>query len=362
MKSSGFILCVGLVVVLCSACGPVQQAPFAPTTVCTSDEIMSRVVELATPLPGQPPFQADVYGDCDVKGSACDVPPTPGNPSIYAPDIVAAFNIAPVFFKNELCTLDKIYIVTDPQLQMSNPVAWGMRERLYNNRTHLGISAQVWTNQSMNQGPGPYTSYESWVLNTLLNNLWPQGPSYSAATPDRQDLRILGILAHEMGHVIWWIEDIIGKQCTVNGQLASFYSYTWHPINWKHGFHKFGDQQGNKSIENFDKDKILKDLSQGKLNDAGTKLQAIYGNENWVSLFAFVAPDEDFVETYKLYVLTQAQPLPDGTATALQHLTVQIPRPLPQSVDVISQDFNAPNSNALKKHMWIDALINGHCT
>jgi hypothetical protein len=183
MKSSGFILYFALVAVLILfACvQPPQSGGGKAGAVCDSDAIAAKVVEL------DPPFDAQGFGDCDAKGSSCDVPPTGTSRSAFAAKITAAFNIAPVFFQNELCGFDKIYIVTRPELQ-SNPTAWGMRQRLKDNKKHIGISSVVWTS------PAPaasYIAYENGVLDRLLEHLWPppQGPSYTAAVTDSEGAR-----------------------------------------------------------------------------------------------------------------------------------------------------------------------------
>ena len=63
------------------------------------------------------------------------------------------------------------------------------------------------------------------------------------------------------------------------------------------------------------------------------ELKVVYGfpptTPRWASLFAFLAPDEDFIETYKLWVLTNARTgdaltslqitMPDGTAIRRDH-------------------------------------------
>jgi hypothetical protein len=83
---------------------------------------------------------------------------------------------------------------------------------------------------------------------------------------------------------------------------------------------------------------------------AAFNIATVYSDGNWASLFAFVAPDEDFVETYKLWVLANA-----ASGSNLQSLQIQIPLPTPRTVDVFN-NFNNPNSNLGKKKIWTDAL------
>jgi hypothetical protein len=156
--------------------------------------------------------------------------------------------------------------------------------------------------------------------------------------------------------VLWWDKSIVARQCPINGVFGTFYDATWSSIDLRHGFHRFGAAQGTHSAENFTKDDIVKDLRRHKFSDAGAKLQTVYSDGNWASFFAFVAPDEDFVETYKLWVLANAT-----SGSYLQSLQVQIPLPTPLTVDVFN-NFNNPNSNLGKKKIWIDALTQQKCT
>ena len=129
---------------------------------------------------GTPTFDPVKYGECNVSGADCDYQPRPWDTSNDGPapdisnqvnDIAAAFSIAPVFFQQELCTLDYIYI--DTQTSSSRPQVWGLRERLHKNSCqktqqakHISISQQVWNSMTTT----PYATYETSILNSLLNN------------------------------------------------------------------------------------------------------------------------------------------------------------------------------------------------
>ena len=43
----------------------------------------------------------------------------------------------------------------------------------------------------------------------------------------------LGILAHEIGHVLWWDKSILSRECMVNGTYQSFYGSTWSSVSLK---------------------------------------------------------------------------------------------------------------------------------
>src|ERR1700730_14678930 len=105
------------------------------------------------------------------------------------------------------------------------------------------------------------------VLNSLLN---VTGPAYTYASYDGSDMTILAVLAHEMGHILWWQKGIFSKPCaTPPAGLPQYFSQ----ISWKNAvptprFHDFGKQDngfggsgGNRRYAEPGKDEIQKDLN-----------------------------------------------------------------------------------------------------
>lgn len=383
MKSPAPMFCAGLVAAQCAVWQPsvaqVVGAPATPRTPACTFNVNQVVVELASPAntAGAVAFNAASYGDCDVSGSDCDHPPQTSTantvPSAALADIQAAFNVAPGFFQKELCTLDHIYIDTDPN--SSNPLAWGIRERLHPSRTgsgqakHIGISASVWSILAASKNP-PYATYEDWVLGALLTprppteTQWMNGLAYSA-TPDPAPsdgtstpnaLAALGILAHEMGHIIWWEKGVRDNPCPGDGSY--FYQFSWGKSQVAHGFHRFGRaDQGNRTIYRPDNRDVANALRYGDhpYPIPARYLNNIYGGE-WASLFASVSLDEDFVETHKLWVLTDAtDTIPN--MHPLTSLSVTIPNPAgppnqPSTANILSLLSNS-NTKLYKKSQWI---------
>ena len=78
------------------------------------------------------------------------------------------------------------------------------------------------------------------------------------------------------------------------------------------------------------------------------QVETVYGDPNltgsarWASLFAFVAPDEDFIETYKLNILYQA---------GMSSMKVQMPNG--DTIDVIAQNL-ASGGLLTAKANWIN--------
>ena len=381
MKLNALLLSFGLVGSLYSMC---QQGRAAD---CTNAPTAPAVVPLG------PNFDAIKYGDCDVKGNPCDKPPAPGTvgtgpgqvpplPDTAVTDIHAAFAVAPSFFKTELCNLSNIYI--DTIVGSVNPIAWGIWERLYPDPPdpnvprikEIGISALVWSTlkTAAAEGKAPYSVYENYILAALLtppppiatqwmngnSNTTPDNALFYTASPDPapttpNEMAILGILAHEMGHIIWWEKRVRDKKCSVSGLKDYFHKYSWSANQVAHGFHRFGRETlGNRTKDRPDNEDVASDLHYGDYPYANADqfLKTIYNGE-WASLFATVSPDEDFVETYKLWVLTDA-----GNSQPLQQLQITIPDPggQPAPSNILS-NFSNSSTILSQKAKWIQQCL-----
>lgn len=321
-------------------------------------DIAAKVAELA------PGFAPVAYGNCE-PGAACSFhgprefiakAPLAGQAADTAL-IVSAYNVAPPFFQAALCRLDHIYIDTDTK-NPAKPSVWGMRERLNpdaNNqpRTHIGI-AKAFLDDLARQRT-PYASYENRLAGMLLAPS-PTTPlksravlSYTAA-PDPANkgtnpaaIAVLAILAHEMGHIVWWEKDV---------GAGDFPRISWTSKNVQHGFHEFGvEDPQNPAQRPPVKANVQYDLRYLGQAKAAADLETIYGGE-WASLFATVAPDEDFVETYKLVVLTE--PAGNAGRQALNSIKVAIPGA--RGADVLAR-LNDPGTKLAQKAKWVRDLV-----
>ncbi|HEX3882840.1 MAG TPA: hypothetical protein VHW66_09295 [Stellaceae bacterium] len=320
-------------------------------------DIAGKVAELS------PGFAPVGYGNCE-PGPTCTfrgpheyIGKTPAAArSSEAALIVAAYNAAPPFFQAELCRLDHIYIDTDTK-NPAKPSVWGMRERINsepNNqpRIHIGIAKAVLTDLA--RQPRPYAAYENHLAGTLLAAS-PTTParslaalSYAAApdpakAPQPAAIAVLAILAHEMGHIVWWERDV---------GASDFPAISWTSKAVQHGFHEFGvENPQNPAQRPPVKADVQYDLRYLGPAKAAQDLQAIYSGE-WASLFATVAADEDFVETYKLVVLTE--PGGDPARQALTTLKVTIPGAA--GADVLA-NLNNPATKLAQKAKWVRELV-----
>jgi len=320
-------------------------------------DIAAKVVELS---PGFAPVE---FGNCE-PGQTCGfrgprdyIAKTPrATQASDAALIVAAYDAAPPFFQAALCRLDHIYIDTDTK-NPAKPSVWGMRERINasaNNPppTHIGISKALLTDLARQRTP--YALYENQLARALLGPS-PITPAKSlsvlsyAASPDRAKpaqpaaVAVLAILAHEMGHIVWWERDV---------GASEFPTISWTGKGVQHGFHDFGvENPQNPPQRHPVKADVQYDLRYRGPAKAAADLQAIYSGE-WASLFATVAADEDFVETYKLIVLTAAGA--NSAPPALTALKVAIP--VAAGADILA-NLNNPETKLAQKAKWVRELV-----
>jgi hypothetical protein len=326
MKPAPLVLLFTLLVSFCAERTSFAQP--APAPACAFDATQV-VVELA------PGFNAAGYGACGAGVPCAHLPPSPNItrvllPATFAQTVQLVFNDSPPNFQLEMCKLDHIYIDTDAS--SVNQAPWGMRERRRHGIRHIGIPSKFFVDPS-------YSKFETATLNSLLQTNWT---GIVSATPNTLELKIAAILAHEMAHIIWWVKPVPPGYCPSSGD--DFF-VTWGQVN-RHpprGFHRFGVYQaGNIPIEAFTFPDVEADVAVGSL----VRLGIVYSDGNWPSLFGFVAPDEDFVETYKLFTLATRPIYP------LTSLKVALGN-APDMVKVL----NSPNTNLNTKGQWLAQCV-----
>jgi hypothetical protein len=270
-----------------------------------------------------------------------EVDAAPVNPEIQS-DLAAAFQAAPPFFKAQLCDLHGIYInptgctgydpstcgsLTDAGIAENS---WGYRLRSPSREGYIAISLGLWKNSPCQDAKtvcaASLQTYETRRLQALLNltagkDLRPLAaegrrprlilPSY-AISPSVPTLTVLSALAHEYGHVLWWNTFVEpgATQVSNSGSFCngSFYpSGSWQgiPVDIPPGrFVHFGDIR--LQPKNSDVSQLALFLRSGDHNQAFEVLHRIYSNGRWASALAAFSPDEDFVETFELFVVMNA--------------------------------------------------------
>jgi hypothetical protein len=259
--------------------------------------------------------------------------PVPGNfmgpvdpKSQYGQDLAGAFNMAPDFFKNTLCGLTNVFIAQcadathcTPDDAASN--SWGLREYMgAGTGEYIATSAALWGDPS-NPSPAPFfNDYKTKRLLLLLTDIsgsdlsnWPSSrrPTYSGASTNTSAMSVLAALAHEMGHVLWYDKFVPnrGQSININNFCGGFYTTgSWTgvdipPNRWI----SFGMRNDNIKLNSQDYYSLLQqDLQAYNFGQAGEDLHKLFMDSRFTGTLAIASPDEDFVETYMLYVLLES--------------------------------------------------------
>jgi hypothetical protein len=351
MIRNALLLCAGILVATALACAPAVAPPPPPppftvnTVNCTSPAAFAASVQTLganfVPDPLGPP------------GSA----PPPGgpiaNPRITT-DLANAFALAPPNFLRELCGTSgnpavSLFVQDCPAAPGICTVgSWGYRQRSTGAR-FIALSAGLW------QGGAsalPYPAFETAVINNLVGV--PGLASYVSASNDSPEMTVLAVLAHELGHILFWNRSAISRPCPnpPPGVDPIFWRIAWSRAGGPPPFHNFGVQYpGDQRIRGPSKDDVR--ANSGNPGAARGLLQQIYGGD-WAGLLANVAPDEDLIETYKLFMLNTANNVGRGPLTSL---VFNIPGVA--SVDVIRDLFLSgdPNKWLSRKRAWVTACF-----
>jgi hypothetical protein len=334
MKPITLILIIGLVALLGFACAPPPPSPayqVPPTAQVCQNGALNNVPFLAEPF------------DVGMGMNYAQIPqadPAPINPEIQS-DLTAAFNAAPQSFKDQLCGLTGIFInrygctgyepntcgLSDYEVADNS---WGLRRP--SGQRYIAISLGLWKNNPC-QGPQkicppPFQTYETRLVQVLLNHTagydrtsppaasqLPPNLTSAVASPNTSTMSLLAAMAHEFGHVLWWdtfVEPPGSPHATNTGTFCSggFYpSGYWQgtvvdvpPGRWIE-FGEILDQPAGSDVSQLSN--FLASRSYARVGDA---LSRIYTSGRWASALAAYSPDEDFVETFELSVLLNANP------------------------------------------------------
>ena len=363
MKAIAFVMIAGFVALAGYGCVPPPSAELRPGQACQNGVL--NVHFLAEPFMVGPPYLQDPKVD-----------PTAVDPNILA-DMNAAFNAAPPFFKDQLCSLNGIFISRhgctgyDPSTcnLRDGEIAdnsWGFREP--DGDKYIGISLGLWNNNvcqgSQRFCAPPFQTYHTRLLRALLDHTardnLPSSPAgYQLPTnfasptvsPNTSAMSVLATLAHEFGHIYWWHNFVEppgsehANPTPIGFCGGSFYpGGRWEgtlvdvpPNRWV----PFGyiEQPGVPYVA-----QLASLLNSSSYGAAAENLHEIYSSGRWASALAAYSEDEDFVETFELYVLVNANP-------GLQTLTINVAN----HSDDLLRNIN-PNSELGRKLRCFGAL------
>jgi hypothetical protein len=298
MIRSALRLCGGMIAALCLACAPAEP---------------NSNISPLTPVAAAPPAPACAFTHIAMvsatfdPSNANDTPVPAGSIPAYAQrDLTAAFNLAPAFFQKQLCGLDGIFIAPAGD-------SWGFRN-INDGKRYLALSMGLWKG-----GAAPsFSAYENGVVHRLLNG-WTglNHPGKGSEPSDAPAVTILAALAHEYGHILFYDTFVNPRGSAPNyGAFCggNFYGDSWQSLpNVPNIWRSYGDVVGTHKTDDVQVQEILNAAPRPGGPDnrgAGALLRRLYGLHGtnapvgrWASFFASFSPDEDFVETFKLFVL-----------------------------------------------------------
>ena len=271
---------------------------------------------------------------------------TPSNPyqlrQEIMDDLKAAYNNAPDFFKNQLCLLDGVYLSSAGcsggdvnNCTFTGDIfnnSWGFRSYAGgandNGWRYIAISAGLWQS---NQHALPFDQFADAQLRGGSNPLAPWGGaqvvSPNLPNPDTPWMTVLAALAHEFGHVRFIdvtvplrgppnpaggpfsFSPLMTCQGLPNGNFFTGWSYRKYSQLFPKGrWRQFNDRRNedNHPIDHASAP-FISQFSYGTSDDKNNLFYNLLIESNdppWPSYFGSIAPDEDFVETYVLGVLT----------------------------------------------------------
>ena len=353
MKPSPLTLTAGIFILALFGCvrppmppqGGVAGVVSREAQACSLSSFLSNVHYLAQTAP---PFS--LPGSGFQKAPPIDL--TPVSNANITQDLTDAFNTAPDFFKIQLCKLTGIYIdrtgcssydptsCTGPD---PSDRLWGFRAFDASGNSageFIGTWLGLW--QRGVQGHAPvFSKAETARLQNLLN--WTPNnssiyPIHDSADPDTVAMTVLAALAHGVGHIFWYDVFVIKPNGQPNpGGPADFTQFCsgnfYEPLgvgqqgSWllpptvsDTRWVSFGLPRNYHKVDDVDMTKLGFALNNGSTHgtfpEAGDLLYGIFSgqlpggknvqNGRWASALAAFSTDEDFVETFQLFVLRHA--------------------------------------------------------
>jgi hypothetical protein len=288
-----------------------------------------------------------------------------------AHDVIAnAFDLAPILLQSRLCERlgngTRITLLVDEDNQGQGELGWSRWDPSQHGERFIALNRSFFVNAT------PVLQVnENNILSALLS-VAPDGTplnngdqihtsiSVLPAAANTPAMSVLSLIAHEMGHILYSDtavsngdrEPVFGPGFC--GPHLRFHDNSWQNPNRGYGdgkYHDFGEEDqsnvvaaGLPSIAD-----VLTNLEQNQLSTAAAKMLTIYGGsgpKNWANLFATVAKDEDFVETYRLMVLIRAQPTGFGAPVTSMKMSIGNPPTPPTPTNTVDMIANY-NSNDL---------------
>jgi hypothetical protein len=259
-------------------------------------------------------------------------------PEPYCTALANAYNATDRSLRDALDSLTNTFIVQNQDsCSGAEHCSWGYIDRLSGDGTHtyIGLSSGLWNSDGTPKF-ATYGAFAEQTARTLLLDVIPQ-PISVQANPDSPSLALIASLAHEMGHIKWWADDVRTSTChdSVADGNTGFTSIAWSNVENTPAWRNFGigDLQ-SINIDTITLGQFQGDSQHGIDGTLLNDLIALYGGR-WPSMFSIVAPDEDFVETYTLVQVILAMRRQSPSSASLQ-VTLLPQRPNARTIDLLS--------------------------
>ena len=235
--------------------------------------------------------------------------------------LAAAFARAPKYAQDRLCRLTNLFVTR--AINEGDWNSWGLWEgadRPPGTGVYVAISDLYLTSKQS------FPEAENRIVEKLLRVADGRShrrlriPRLRTTAPTDPELTILGVLAHELGHVVLADGNVDGtdprhprrkvsdkpdSDCFEHDILDSWDSDAFHQHmrRWV----VFGDQNHNRPKNlRYNLNRLRSEVRKGKLDAARDVITEVYRSGEFISFFAAISPEEDFVETYRYKVISDA--------------------------------------------------------
>jgi hypothetical protein len=236
-------------------------------------------------------------------------------------DVLAkAYRLAPEHMRLRLCQLTQLFVA------QSSVGSWSLlegKDRPPGTGVYIGISEWKLASDKSVADAENETVAELLGFADSDHAHAAQMPRLHMTAPTDPVLTVLATLAHEMGHLLLSDSNADGSDPThprrkvSSPPLSACFENSFLGQSWDaEAFHRqmrrfvdFGTQNRNRRINpalGFDIEQLRSEVHNAAFDPVIDAVNAVYRSGEFVSLFAAVSPEEDFVETYKYIVLAEA--------------------------------------------------------
>jgi hypothetical protein len=210
----------------------------------------------------------------------------------YDGTLQEAVAMAPSGTYADLCRITRYFVVPRGNSQ-ADGTSWGLWENPANPRydgrgnAYIAISEEAFGTN--------YTPYEERLQNLVVRGTAGQ----YRASQDTNILSVLSIISHELAHLKWY-------GYPTGPRVSELSCYTAFDASWtslpNRSWVPFADK-GNSRHRNGRVPQPGKNGNATRPQLTQQEVTQIYESGEFISVFAAVSPEEDFVETYKALVL-----------------------------------------------------------